>query len=71
MFLDYPVNAARSRNRCGTGGGDGVPFGIFHRNYLAIIKGWSGLELSLTCLQGEFAEDLSEQEVQTKSSGTN
>ena len=25
-----------------------------------IIKGWSGLELSLTCPQGVFAEDLSE-----------
>jgi hypothetical protein len=66
MFLDYPVNAARSRNSRGAGGGDGVPFGIFP----TIIKGWSGLELSLTCRQGEFAEDLSEQEVPTKSSGT-
>jgi hypothetical protein len=66
MFLDYQVNAARSRNSCGAGGGDGVPFGIFP----TIIKGWSGLELSLTCRQGEFAEDLSEQEVLAKSSGT-
>jgi hypothetical protein len=63
MFLDYPVNAARSRNRCGTGGSDGVPFGIFP----SIIKGWSGLELSLTSLQGEFAE---EEGMPTKSSGT-
>jgi hypothetical protein len=35
----------------------GVPLGIFPRN----IRGWSGLELSLTCRKGDFAEDLSEQ----------
>jgi hypothetical protein len=29
MILDQRVNAARSRNSCGAGGGDGVPFGIF------------------------------------------
>jgi len=67
MFLDQRVNAARSRNSCGAGGGDGVPFGIFP----TIIKGWSGLELSLTCRQGEFAEDLEEEGRRTKASGTN
>jgi hypothetical protein len=60
------LTLALSRKRCGTGGGDGVPCGIFP----SIIKGWSGLELSLTCLQGEFAEDLSEEGMPTKSSGT-
>jgi hypothetical protein len=38
--------------------------------FLAIIKGWSGLELSLTCRQGEFAEDLSEEGMRTQASGT-
>jgi len=31
-----------------------------------IIKGWRGLELSLTCRQGDFAEGLSEEGMQTK-----
>jgi len=35
-----------------------------------IIKGWSGLELSLTCRQGDFADNLSEQGMRTKASGT-
>jgi hypothetical protein len=54
------LTLARSRNSRGAGGGDGVPFGIFPR----FIRGWSGLELSLTCRQGDFAEDLSEQGIQ-------
>jgi len=57
---------ARGRNSCGAGGGDVVPFGIFPR----IIKAWSGLELSLTYRQGDFAEDLSEEGKRTKTSGT-
>ena len=57
MILDHRVNVARSRNSCGAAGGDGVPFGIFHR----IISGLSGLELSLTCRQGAFAERSSEE----------
>ena len=61
---------ARSRNSCGAGCGDGVPFGSFPRNYLAIIKGWSGIELSLTCLKDDFAEDLSEEGMRTQASGT-
>jgi hypothetical protein len=56
------LTLARSRNSCGEGGGDGVRFGIFP----TIIKGWSGLELSLTCQQGEFAEDLEEEGRRTK-----
>ena len=38
------INAMRSRNSCGKGGGDGVSFGIFPYIY----KGSSGLTLSLT-----------------------
>ena len=60
------LTLARSRNSCGAGGGDGVPFGIFPR----IIGGWSGLELSLTCRQDDFAEDLSEEGMRTQASGT-
>jgi hypothetical protein len=56
------LTLARSRNSCGAGGGDGVPFGIF----TAIIKGWSGSEFSLTCRQGDFAEDLSVEGMRTK-----
>jgi hypothetical protein len=55
MILDHRVNAARSRNICGAGCGDGVPVGIFPR----ITSSLSGLELSLTCRQGAFVEDLS------------
>jgi hypothetical protein len=67
MFRLRKLTLSRSRNSCGAGGGDGVPFGIFP----TIIKGWSGLELSLTCRQGEFAEDLEEEGRRTKASGTN
>ena len=63
MFRLRKLTLARSQNSCGAGGGDGVPFGIF----LAIIKGWSGLELSLTCRQGDFAEDLSEEGIRNES----
>ena len=41
MFRLRELTLARSRNSCGAGGGDSVPFGIF----TAIIKGWSGLAL--------------------------
>jgi hypothetical protein len=34
-----------------------LPSGIFPCKY----KGWSGLKHPLTCRQGDFAEDLSEQ----------
>jgi hypothetical protein len=46
--------------------GDGVPFDVFPRYYLAIIKDWSRPKLSLTCRQGDFVEDLSEEEMQTQ-----
>jgi len=62
MFGLGELTLACSRNSCGAGGGDGVPFGIFP----TIIRGWSGLELSLTYRQGDFAEDLSEEGRRTK-----
>jgi hypothetical protein len=60
------LTLARRRNSCGAGGGDGVPFGIF----LRIIRGWSRLELSLTCPQGDIAEDPEEEGIHTHASGT-
>jgi hypothetical protein len=41
------------------------PSGIFPRKY----KGWSGPEPSLTCRQGDFGEDLSDEGKQTQASG--
>ena len=43
----------------GAGGRDGVPFGRFSLHY-------QGLELSLTCRQGDFADNLSEEGKRTK-----
>jgi hypothetical protein len=57
------LTLARSRNSCG----DGVPFRYFSPQLYRIIKDWSGLEPSLTCRQGDFAEDLSEEGKRTKS----
>jgi hypothetical protein len=57
MFRLHELTRAKSLNSGRTGGGDGVRFGIF----LRIIRGWSGPEISLTCRQGDFAEDLSEE----------
>jgi hypothetical protein len=56
------LTLAQSRNSRGASGGDGVPSGIFPRN----SKGWNRLEPSLTCRQGDFAEDLSEQGIQAQ-----
>jgi hypothetical protein len=61
------LTLALSRKRCGTGGGDGVPFGILP----SIIKCSSGLALSLTCRQGEIADDLSEEGIRTRVTGRN
>ena len=57
MFRLRKLTPARSGIGCGAGRDDGVANGIF----LIFIRGWSGLELSLTCRQGDFAEDLSEE----------
>jgi hypothetical protein len=66
MFWLHELTLASGRNSRGAGGGDGVPFVIFPRKY----KGWSGLKLSLTCRQGDFAEDLSEEGKRAKASWT-
>ena len=61
IFLDHRINHAHTGgNSSGAGGRDGVPFGIFPYS----VKGWHELELSLTCRQGDFAEDLSEEGMQ-------
>jgi hypothetical protein len=64
--LDHRINHASGRNSRGAGGRDGVPFDIFPR----IINGLLGLELSLTCRKGAFAEDLSEEEKRMQTSWT-
>ncbi len=45
------------------------PVWYFPRNYLAVIKGWSRLTLSLTCCQSVFAEDPPEAENADASGG--
>jgi hypothetical protein len=66
MLRFRELTFAQDESSRGAGGPHGVPFGLFS----SIIKGWSGLELSLTCPQGDFAEDPSEEGVRAKSSGT-
>jgi len=60
------INACEEPEPHGAGSGDGVRFGPSSLHYL---KGWSGLELSLTCRQGAFADNLSEEGMQTKRQG--
>jgi hypothetical protein len=55
IFRLRELTRAQSRYSDRAGRGDGVLFVIFFRN----SKGWSGLEPSLTCRKGDFAEDLS------------
>jgi hypothetical protein len=62
MLQLHELTLARSRKRCGPGGGDGVAVGIFPYIY----QGSSGLALSLTCRQGEIVEDLSEEVKRTR-----
>jgi hypothetical protein len=57
IFWLRELTLALSRNNCDAGGGDGVPCGIFS----LIIKSLTELKLLLTCRQGDFAEDLSEE----------
>jgi hypothetical protein len=66
MFRLRKLTPARSRISCGACGGYGVVNGIFP----IFIRDWSGLEPSLTCRQGDFAEDLSEEGMKAKASGT-
>jgi hypothetical protein len=67
MFWLRKLTLARSRNGRGAGGGDGDgdPFD-FSKNYQPLNRG----DLSLTCQQGDIAEDLSEAGKRTKASGT-
>jgi hypothetical protein len=66
MFRLRKLTPACSRNSRGAVGSGGVTFAVFHR----IINGLSRLTLSLTCRQGDFADNLSEEGMQTKASGT-
>jgi hypothetical protein len=65
MFRLGELTLARGRNGCGTGGGDGVPSCIFPYS----IKRWCGLQLSLTCRQGEFADNISVKGMRRKRQG--
>ena len=56
IFWPRKLTPVRGRNLYGAGRNDGVASGIFP----IFIKGWSRLGTSLTCRQGDIAEDLSE-----------
>jgi hypothetical protein len=62
MFRLRELTLARTPGTAAAQAAMASPLGIFP----AIVKGWSGLTLSLTCRQGDFAEDLSEEGRQTK-----
>ena len=66
MFRYRKLTLAKSRNRTAQAAAMASRSVLFPR----IIKGWSRLELSLTCRQGDLADNLSEEGMQTKSSGT-
>jgi hypothetical protein len=66
MFRLQKLTPALSRNSRGAVGGDGVPFGLFPHMY----QGLERAPLSLTCRQGDFVDNLSEEGMQTKASGT-
>jgi hypothetical protein len=57
IFWFRKLTPARSRIGCGAGRDDGIANGIFP----IFIKGWSEPETSLTCRQGDIAEDLPEE----------
>jgi hypothetical protein len=62
MFRHGELTLARSRNSTAQAAAMASRSVLFPR----IIKDWSGLELSLTCRQGDFADDLSDEGMQTK-----
>jgi hypothetical protein len=62
MFRHRELTLAKSRNSTAQAAAMASRSVLFPR----IIKGWRGLELSLTCRQGDFAEGLSEEGMQTK-----
>ena len=67
MFWLRKLTLGRSLNSCGAGGGDGVANGLFPHIY----QGLEQAEAALTCRQGDFAEDPSEEGNRTKTAGTN
>jgi hypothetical protein len=62
MFRHRELTLAKSPNSTAQAAAMACRSVLFPR----IIKGWSGLELSLTCRQGDFGEDLSEEGMRTK-----
>jgi hypothetical protein len=66
MFRLQKLTLARNWNGCGAGAAMASRTVFF----LIFIKGWSGLETPLTCRQGDFAEDPSEEGNQAQTSGT-
>jgi hypothetical protein len=66
MFRLQKLTLARSLNGCDEDGAM-ASRSVF---LLIFIKGLSGPELSLTCRQGDFVEDLAEEGMRTKASGT-
>jgi hypothetical protein len=66
MFRLQELMLSRSRNSC-SAGAVMASRSVF---FLIFIKGRSALKLSLTCRQGDFAEDLLEEGIEVKASGT-
>jgi hypothetical protein len=66
MFQPRELTLAESRNSTA----QAAVMASRSASFTCIIKLLSELELSLTCRQGDFAEDLSEEGMQTKASGT-
>jgi hypothetical protein len=65
MFWTRELTARATRTEAAQAAAMAFPAAIFSRN----TKGWSGLTLSLTRRQDDFAEDLSDERRQTQASG--
>jgi hypothetical protein len=63
--LASKINARTQAEKLRERRGDGLANGAFPHIY----QGLEGLWLSLTCLQGDFAEDTSEEGIRTKKLG--
>jgi hypothetical protein len=66
MFRLRKLTPARSRKSWGADAATALRTVFF----LIFIKGWSEPEATLTCRQGDFAEDPSEEGKRIKGSGT-
>ncbi|MGA9267030.1 MAG: hypothetical protein WBV79_11360 [Rhodomicrobium sp.] len=66
LLLASQINAGARPERLGRRRDDGVANGFFPHIY----QGLGRVEAALTCRKGAFAEDPSEEEMQTKASGT-